>query len=149
MKEQFDAFYAGFSMVMDSVSLKLFKPEELMELVIGSASLDFSELENSTKYDGFTKDSPTIINFWKIVNQFDEEHKRKLLFFATGSEKVPIGGLSKLQFTIARNGVGDDRIPTAHTCFNVLMLCEYSNLEMLEKRLLTSLKNSNCGFFLN
>lgn len=63
--------------------------------------------------------------FWEIVHSFSYEDKKKLLFFATGSDRVseyqfcllshqhaiqaPIGGLSKLQFVIAKNGGDSDR----------------------------------------
>jgi hypothetical protein len=47
--------------------------------------------------------------FWEIVHEFSDEEKKKLLFFATGSDRVPIGGLSKLQFVIAKNGGDSDR----------------------------------------
>jgi ubiquitin-protein ligase E3 A len=43
------------------------------------------------------------------VHEFSDEEKKKLLFFATGSDRVPIGGLSKLQFVIAKNGGDSDR----------------------------------------
>ena len=33
-----------------------------------------------------------------------EEEKKSLLVFTTGSDKVPVGGLGKLQFVVARNG---------------------------------------------
>lgn len=59
-------------------------------------------------------DSPCVIldiyrAFWEIVHEFSDEEKKKLLFFATGSDRVPIGGLSKLQFVIAKNGGDSDR----------------------------------------
>ena len=39
----------------------------------------------------------------------DEEQKRKLLQFTTGSDRVPVGGLSKLKLIIAKNGPDTDR----------------------------------------
>ncbi|KAK9696653.1 Ubiquitin-protein ligase E3A, partial [Basidiobolus ranarum] len=56
-----------------------------------------------------------------------------------------IGGLSKLQFVIAKNGGDSNRLPTSHTCFNVLLLCEYSSKQKLEETLLTAIENSK-GF---
>ena len=84
-------------------------------------------------------------NFWEIVHGFTEEQKKRLLFFTTGSDRVPIGGLSKLQFVIAKNGGDSDRLPTSHTCYNVLLLCEYSSKEKLKERLLTAISNAE-GF---
>ncbi|KAJ1343407.1 hypothetical protein BSLG_001997 [Batrachochytrium salamandrivorans] len=109
----------------------------------------FYALEKVTQYDGYDKDTPVIRAFWHVVHEFTEEQKKLLLFFATGSDRVPVGGLSKLQFIIARNGTDSDRVPTSHTCYNVLLLCEYASVEKLRDRLLTALANCNCGFFLN
>lgn len=87
--------------------------------------------------------------FWEVVGEFVESQKKILLFFATGSDRVPIGGLAKLGFIIAKNGGDSDRLPTSHTCFNVLLLSEYKTKEKLKDRLLKALDNSDCGFFLN
>ena len=35
---------------------------------------------------------------------------------------MPIKGLSTMTFIITRNGPDSDRLPTAHTCFNHLLL---------------------------
>ncbi|KAH6569688.1 hypothetical protein BASA50_002730 [Batrachochytrium salamandrivorans] len=145
----FQAFYEGFDFMMEGSALQLFRPEELQELICGSPSLDFYALEKVTQYDGYDKDTPVIRAFWHVVHEFTEEQKKLLLFFATGSDRVPVGGLSKLQFIIARNGTDSDRVPTSHTCYNVLLLCEYASVEKLRDRLLTALANCNCGFFLN
>jgi len=73
-------------------------------------NFDFNELEEATEYDGgYTSDSPIIRNFWDIVHKMPLESKRKLLQFATGSDRVPVGGLSKLKLIIARNGPDSDR----------------------------------------
>jgi ubiquitin-protein ligase E3 A len=37
------------------------------------------------------------------------------------------------------------RLPTAHTCFNVLLLADYSSKEKLRERLLTAMANAE-GF---
>ncbi|KAI8928073.1 hypothetical protein BC831DRAFT_397940 [Entophlyctis helioformis] len=143
------AFRQGFDAVMEGSALQLFRPEELQELVCGSPSLDFYALEKGAQYDGYERDTPVIQFFWQVVHEMTEEQKKLLLFFTTGSDRVPVGGLSKLQFIIARNGGDSDRVPTSHTCYNVLLLCEYADKEKLRDRLLTALANSNCGFFLN
>ncbi|OUM62668.1 hypothetical protein PIROE2DRAFT_61738 [Piromyces sp. E2] len=83
-----------------------------------------------------------------IFSEFDEEQKKRLLFFTTGTDRVPLGGTSKMQFIIARNGPDSDRLPSAHTCFSVLLLNDYATREKLKERLITALKNADCGFFL-
>ena len=42
--------------------------------------------------------------FWEVVHGMDEKTKKQLLSFTTGSDRVPVGGLSKLPFIIAKNG---------------------------------------------
>jgi len=66
-------------------------------------------------------------------------------FFTTGSDKAPIGGLGKLGLVIVRHGADSDRLPQSHTCFNHLMLPEYSSKEKLETMLLLAVNNSE-GF---
>lgn len=79
-------------------------------LFLSVKNFDFNELEEATEYDGgYTSDSPIIRNFWEIVHKMPLESKRKLLQFATGSDRVPVGGLSKLKLIIARNGPDSDR----------------------------------------
>lgn len=109
-------------------------------------NFDFDELEGATEYDGgYLNETSIIKDFWAVVHAFSLEDKRKLLQFATGSDRVPLGGLSKLRLVIARNGPDSDRLPTAHTCFNVLLLPEYSSKEKLKDRLLKAINYSK-GF---
>lgn len=146
IQKEFDAFREGFELLCHDNAINIFRPEEIEQLICGSSDLDFEALEKSTVYDGgWTKDSPIIRHFWEIVHEFSYEEKKKLLFFATGSDRAPIGGLGKLQFVIAKNGADSDRLPTSHTCYNVLLLCEYNSKEKLRERLLTSISNAE-GF---
>ncbi|CAG9769498.1 unnamed protein product [Ceutorhynchus assimilis] len=147
VEKQFKAFYKGFQMVVDESPLEqLFRPEEIELLICGSKNFDFDELENSTEYDGgYTHNSQVVKDFWLVVHAFSIEDKRKLLQFTTGSDRVPIGGLSRLKLVIAKNGPDSDRLPTAHTCFNVLLLPEYSSKEKLKDRLVKAINYSK-GF---
>lgn len=146
IETQFRAFRRGFLLVTEDSPLEmLFRPEEVELLVCGSKNFDFNALEESTEYDGYTANSPIIRHFWELVHEFSQEQKRKLLQFATGSDRVPVGGLSKLKLVIARHGTDSERLPTAHTCFNVLLLPEYSSKEKLADRLLKAINYSK-GF---
>ncbi|XP_076446588.1 ubiquitin-protein ligase E3A-like isoform X2 [Babylonia areolata] len=141
IETQFCAFKKGFLMVTSESPLKyLFRPEEVETLVCGSKEYDFCALEQSTEYDGgFTATSQTIKNFWEVVHEFSEEDKKRLLQFTTGCDRVPVGGLSKLKFIIARNGSDSEKLPTSHTCFNVLLLPDYSTKEKLKERLVKAI----------
>ncbi|KAH8379519.1 hypothetical protein KR009_005412, partial [Drosophila setifemur] len=147
IQQQFNAFRKGFEMVTDESPLKLlFRPEEIEMLVCGSREFDFLELEHSTEYEGgYTEETQIIQDFWSIVHAMPLESKRKLLEFTTGSARVPVGGLKCLRLLITRHGPDSDRLPTSHTCFNVLLLPEYSSREKLEERLLKAINYSK-GF---
>ncbi|KAJ2722391.1 hypothetical protein GGI07_003353 [Coemansia sp. Benny D115] len=133
--KQFAEFKAGFERICGASYVRFMRPKELELLVCGCSDLDFAALKSSTIYDGgYTKSTEVIQFFWRVVEEFTDELKRKLLFFATSSDRVPIGGLSKLHFVIAKNGGDSDRLPTSHTCFNVLLLPEYSTVEKLKER---------------
>ena len=59
--------------------------------------------------------------------------------------KAPIGGLKNLAFKIQRMGPDSNQLPTSHTCFNTLMIPEYSSREKLESRI--QLAVSECEGF--
>ncbi|CAL8090810.1 unnamed protein product [Calicophoron daubneyi] len=146
VKKQFAAFRRGFQMVVDESPLTfLFRPDEIELLVRGSQDYDFHELERVTTYEDYTSDSSVIKNFWTVVHSMTEEQQRQLLQFTTGSDRIPVGGMSKMKFTIARQGADEDRLPTAHTCFNILLLPDYQSLEQLKHLLLIAITYSK-GF---
>lgn len=147
VERQFKAFRRGFDMVVDESPLKtFFRPDEVELLVSGCQDFDFDALEKSTEYDnGLTEGSTLIRWFWDVVHGFTLEQKKQLLMFTTGSDRIPVGGFSKLKLIIAKNGPDSDRLPTAHTCFNVLLLPEYSSRGKLRERLLKAITHAK-GF---
>jgi len=147
IERQFKYFEQGFHTVCNTPGMNmLFRPEELEALIIGSEELDFKALEAITKYQGFDKDDAIIRDFWDVVhNELTDAERKRLLFFATGSDRSPIGGLGNLNFHIAKQGGELDQLPTSHTCFNVLMLPPYTSREALLSRLRTAINNAE-GF---
>ncbi|KAI8845168.1 hypothetical protein BJ741DRAFT_587163 [Chytriomyces cf. hyalinus JEL632] len=144
----FQSFSDGVYSVVDRDSLVFFRAEEFQQLVVGCPDLDFKALEENAKYDGWEDGSVIVNQFWEIVHAMDLEDQKKLLFFTTGSDRAPVGGLGNLSFVIARNGPDCDRLPTSHTCYNILLLNEYASKEKLEERLRKAISFAHCGFFL-
>jgi ubiquitin-protein ligase E3 A len=143
VEEQFKAFAHGFLSVADGPALHLFRSEELSQLVSGQGFLDFDALREATLYEGgYGPDHPQIRRFWRVVKSMTDEQRRKLLLFATGASRAPIGGLSKLDppFKLQRNGPDTDRLPTASTCFHTLLLPEYATEDKLRDRLLVAIE---------
>lgn len=78
-------------------------------------------------------------SFWDVLHSLDLEDKQRFLRFCTGCSKAPIGGLGKLGLKIQRMGPDSDHLPTAHTCFNTLLLPEYSGADKVRDRLLRAI----------
>lgn len=141
------ALYQGFHEICIDTSINLFQPEEFEVLVCGYSNLDMNELRMYTCYDGgYNVHTLVIQYFWDIViNEMKTEDKKKLLFFTTGSDRMPVGGPCKLEFVITRQGPDSELLPTAHTCFNVLLLSEYGTKDKLRSKLFTAIQNAE-GF---
>jgi len=142
VERQFQAFSRGFHKVCGGQVLTLFRPDELELLICGCPVIDFYELEVAATYDeGYSHTHPTITMLWRVVNEMTVEQKKAFLMFVTGSDRVPLKGLVHLTFIVQRHGEDSDRLPTALTCFNRLLLPEYSNREKLKERLIVAIEN--------
>ena len=143
---QFTAFKKGFFKVVTGSMIKLFNPEELERIICGLEIIDIFELRKAANYEGgYDQHSYMVRCLWEILEGFDLEKKKAFLFFATGSDRSPIGGLSTIKFTIQRHGPDTENVPSSHTCSNVLMLPEYSSKDKLKRKLLVALEH-NQGF---
>jgi len=146
VRKEWAAFRRGFARLVSGPAVRLFRAEELEQLLCGSEELDFSALQAHAQYgEGTNAGDPLATRFWAVAHSLPAAQRKRLLAFVTGSDRVPIGGLAALPFKLQRNGSGDERLPTAHTCFNTLMLPDYSSEEALRDRLLLALENSE-GF---
>eukprot|EP00826_Nyctotherus_ovalis_P036151 TRINITY_DN3187_c0_g7_i2.p2 TRINITY_DN3187_c0_g7~~TRINITY_DN3187_c0_g7_i2.p2 ORF type:complete len:352 (-),score=92.51 TRINITY_DN3187_c0_g7_i2:1273-2328(-) len=149
VSRSFEAFKKGFSKLYGGELKSNCDPEEFQLLVCGSPVLDFHELERTAKYEGgYTRNSEPIVNFWSIIHELDLEHKKKFLFFSTGSDRAPIGGLANMPFSILKNGLDGNQLPSAHTCFNYLLLPPYKSREKMKEKLHIAINNSE-GFGLS
>lgn len=158
VKKQFDALRRGFLKACGGRALDLFRHEELELLICGEPELDFHDLERVARYeDGYKAHDPVIRHFWSVVHDMSKSEQRKLLTFVTGSDRAPINGLGSLKFVISKiaNDVAPrraedgtmtgGRLPSAHTCFNHLLLPHYDNKETLRRCLLAAISQSE-GF---
>lgn len=145
IRPQFDAFRKGFLTCLDPRSLSLFTASTLQSLLEGVQEIDIAELRRCTRYIGWDATHRTVRDFWSVVKKFDHEQKKKLLEFVTASDRVPVGGMRNLQFTLQRNGVEDGHLPSSYTCYGIMLMPEYSGKEVLREKLGMALENSR-GF---
>lgn len=95
-----------------------------MELLIsGTPDIDVDEWRAATEYNGYASSDPVIVWWWRALKSFNREERAKVLSFATGTSRVPLGGFVDLQgvqgvqrFSIHRAYGDPSRLPQAHTC---------------------------------
>ncbi|KAL1441409.1 hypothetical protein MTO96_001049 [Rhipicephalus appendiculatus] len=146
VKHCFEAFSQGFYKVCSSKVLDLFHAQELMVLVVGSENYNWNELEKNAEYkDEFHKNHPTVKMFWRVFHSLDYEEKKKFLLFLTGSDRIPILGMSEIKVVLQPMKVDDSHLPVAHTCFNLLDLPMYSSEAVMREKLRLAIQNTQ-GF---
>lgn len=114
-------------------------------LVCGGPTIDMEELRKVTTYDGFDQDDALIRELWKIVSSLSPDLQRAFLRFTTGSDRIPVGGMSEMTFKISAGIEGTDMLPTSHTCFNQLVLPRYKSRHTLREKLVIAISNAE-GF---
>ncbi|KAF4019792.1 hypothetical protein G4228_011439 [Cervus hanglu yarkandensis] len=140
--EWYTAFSSGFLKVCGGKVLELFQPSELRAMMVGNSSYNWEELEETAIYKGdYSATHPTVKLFWETFHEFPLEKKKKFLLFLTGSDRIPIYGMASLQIVIQSTASGEEYLPVAHTCYNLLDLPKYSSKEVLRARLTQALDN--------
>jgi len=148
MEEGIKSFRRGMADVVPSSCLDIFAAQELELLLCGLPTIKVEDWKASALYSGIHRDgfpfgpeSPLALWFWQIVEALPHAERALLLKFTTGSAMVPSQGFDHLmglsgeqRFTIALVPHGDERLPTASTCFNLLKLPDYSSKAILEER---------------
>lgn len=131
------------------------------------------EWRAATEYNGYSSSDPVIVWWWRALKSFSRDERAKVLSFATGTSRVPLGGFTDLQgvqgvqrFSIHKAYGQPDRLPQAHTCkfyihamhseklheitlslgFNQIDLPQYTSYEMLRQQLLLAINEGGEGF---
>ncbi|ETW18996.1 hypothetical protein PFFVO_02203, partial [Plasmodium falciparum Vietnam Oak-Knoll (FVO)] len=152
IKEQLEAFMDGFKELIQPKLISIFDDKELELLISGIPTIDLNDLKENVEYHNYTANSIQIIWLWDVLQEFDENKKASFLQFVTGTSRVPLGGFKNLmgmrgaQKMIIYKAYGEDRLPTAHTCFNQLDLPEYSSKELLKSKLIRAIMEGKEGF---
>ncbi|GLE06296.1 hypothetical protein PINS_up015543 [Pythium insidiosum] len=137
---QLFALIKGIYEVVPAEILMLLDAEELDYILSGSDEIDVDDWERHTKYTYDLMKHPVRTWFWELVREMPNEHRRRLLQFATGSSRVPLAGFSALTsydghicpFTL--NGVTNfmGGYIHSHACFNRLDLPRYTSRRKLK-----------------
>ncbi|KAG1839040.1 hypothetical protein DFJ58DRAFT_860626 [Suillus subalutaceus] len=153
ISKQIENLVSGFQEIIPNELITIFNEQELELLISGTPDIDVDEWRAATEYSGYTSSDPVIVWWWRALKSFNREERAKVLSFATGTSRVPLGGFVDLQgvqgvqrFSIHRAYGDPDRLPQAHTCFNQIDLPQYSSYEMLRQQLLLAINEGGEGF---
>jgi len=153
IKEQIEALLGGFYEIIPKELVSIFNEQEVELLISGTPDIDVDEWRAATEYNGYTSSDPVIVWWWRALKSFNREERAKVLSFATGTSRVPLGGFVELQgvqgvqrFSIHRAYGDPSRLPQAHTCFNQIDLPQYTSYEMLRQQLLLAINEGGEGF---
>ncbi|RYH27280.1 hypothetical protein EON65_13580 [archaeon] len=118
---------------------------ELGLVLIGKQSVDVEELRAYCLYqdDEFSEFHESAVWFWRAVREFEDSLRRQLLQYFTGSTRVPLDGYEPpLTLTLGVD-MAVDSLPRAHTCFNQLVLPNYSSYDVCKEKLVFAFQNCN------
>ncbi|KAF8525043.1 hypothetical protein BU17DRAFT_41797 [Hysterangium stoloniferum] len=151
IKEQIDALLGGFYDIIPKDLIAIFNEQEVELLISGTPDIDIDEWRAATEYNGYTSSDPVIVWWWRALKSFNRDERAKVLSFATGTARVPLGGFVELQgvqgvqrFSIHKAYGESDRLPQAHTC--AFDLPQYSSYEMLRQQVLLAINEGGEGF---
>ena len=93
VRAQLTALRYGFNEIIPPAVLSTFSMEEVEQLLCGSVIIDVQDWKANTIIIGFQSNSPTILWFWSILEEMDNEDRTDVFQFVTGTTKVPHGGM--------------------------------------------------------
>ncbi|XP_077347271.1 ubiquitin-protein ligase E3C [Lithobates pipiens] len=138
------AFRQGLANVVNLEWLRMFDQQEIQVLISGAqVPICLDDLKAFTNYSGgYSADHPVIKIFWRVVENFTDEEKRKLLKFVTSCSRPPLLGFKELYpaFCIHNGGSDLERLPTASTCMNLLKLPEFYDENLMRSKLLYAIE---------
>eukprot|EP00403_Amphidinium_massartii_P040113 CAMPEP_0178440842 /NCGR_PEP_ID=MMETSP0689_2-20121128/37057_1 /TAXON_ID=160604 /ORGANISM="Amphidinium massartii, Strain CS-259" /LENGTH=804 /DNA_ID=CAMNT_0020063769 /DNA_START=187 /DNA_END=2597 /DNA_ORIENTATION=+ len=140
---QFQPLSEGFRVILGGSSLlqSMVDAVQLERIVCGGCRpVEIPAIRRGARHEGWGDDEcEYLASFWEVLLSFSDSEKVQFVVFVTASDRVPLRGWQDLQLTVQKNGVGDDRLPTAHTCFAQLLLPRYTSVERLRSNLLLAI----------
>ena len=122
------------------------QPAELRTLLNGSPDIPVRTLRRAARYaNGYDKGSKAVEYLWATLEEATQAQRSMVLNFVTGCPKLP---LDELSMEIVRSELGPDALPTSHTCFNQLVLPDYTTQEQLQEKLFVALESAE-GFHMS
>ncbi|XP_030207023.1 probable E3 ubiquitin-protein ligase HERC3 isoform X1 [Gadus morhua] len=138
VEHQFKEFERGFLRGCPSPEWRMFLPDQLMTLLKGEEVFNWDDLRQNAAYEYCTPNDEIIKNFWRVFTEFSVEQKKDFLKFLTGTDRIPKVRSSSIMIIIKLTRYPQPELyfPMAETCFWILNLPNYSNIQTLRQKLL-------------
>jgi hypothetical protein len=151
-----DNFSTGFQSVMIGQWLQSLSVEDLFLLVNGPRTIDVPTLRKRTQFTGFEDGTHPITEwFWEVFTELEDDHKKKLLLFWTGSEVPPIcldnaeNGSSyseEERWNIEQLDCSTRNLPQSSTCSHTLKFPLYESKQVLHDKILQAIQYGASGY---
>ena len=118
-------------------------PIDFNFLLGGSPITTMDEIKKRTHITGGGGGASTqIIStwFWSVVESMTQRQRSKLLYFSTGSTRLPAGTSRALNVEIV-SSLSAASLPSATTCSKKLQLPAYNSLVQLQQKLLLAIED--------
>ncbi|KPI84412.1 hypothetical protein ABL78_6538 [Leptomonas seymouri] len=134
MDEQLGAIRSGLWSTLSRRVVRCLSWKDLENLVCGESNLSTADLQ---KYIRVQLTGSREAYFWQIVEQLSMEQRASLICFASGQRRLPL----IRPITVAENNEGVDHLPRAQACGSVIMVPQYTSLDMFKEKLLIALQH--------
>ncbi|KAM7003459.1 putative E3 ubiquitin-protein ligase HERC6 [Tautogolabrus adspersus] len=143
----FEEFKRGFFKVCKYDMVDFFKPEDLRAVMVGLENYDWDMFKQNTVYEGgYHAEHRNIVTFWEVFEELTAEDKKKFLLFLTGCDRLPFLGMESIRMRVdVLYDSNETHRPESLTCHNLLQLPLYSAKEMMQTKLLQTIRHKG-GF---
>jgi hypothetical protein len=132
LKGNIEAIRHGFLENLDLGNVPEWVTGSLLEIcVCGYPHISFKALRRVITMDEITSNLSGL--FLKVIENFSNEQRSKLLKFVTGRVRLPRYVEGQKLFKVVGLYGGAEKCPQASTCFNQLALPPYTSLEQAER----------------
>ncbi|KAI6657993.1 Apoptosis-resistant E3 ubiquitin protein ligase 1 isoform X2 [Oopsacas minuta] len=149
VSKQIELVCRGLYELIPDTLLSVFDESEFELLICGITTYDIKEWKDSINI--CTTDRQVFPNllswFWTLAESLPQAGRARIVQFTTGSGQLPPGGFDSLspRFQIGLSP-SSHKLPTAHTCFNQLLLPNHSTYEEFRCMFNLAMKEGAEGF---
>lgn len=141
-QEQMKWINEGVNLIIPKHVISIVQWSDVEDRVAGQKIVDVAKLKSITQYRSCDENTKVVKMFWAVMERMADEDKTAYLKFVWGRSRMPFD-CSTLRYNhrIALIDYWDkEQLPESHTCFFAVDIPNYESEEILEKKLLISIR---------